>query len=122
MLLKLLALYTAASRSFAFALFKGAARQDADEFKHMVARLVSLLSALMISQLENWDPLTDDAYEILGLASLDVPRNRHVQGQMLRGGAAVTSTFPESVRRHFQGDLDFARTCYGTCDDKHGRF
>lgn len=64
-------LYSAASSLFAFSHFQKARRQEIDEFKHVVARLTSLLSATMFAQLENGDALDDVAYDILGMASLD---------------------------------------------------
>jgi len=42
-----------------------------EAFKNTVARLVSMLSAVMFSHLENDDPSARQGYEILGLASLN---------------------------------------------------
>ena len=64
-------LFSAASSFFAFAHFRSAAtEEEVKAFKHTIARLVSMLSAMMFTHLEDADPFADEGYEILGMASL----------------------------------------------------
>ena len=65
-------LFSETSSFFAFAHLQSAATEaEVEAFKHIIARLVSMLSAVMFTHLENDDPSARQGYGILGLAPLN---------------------------------------------------
>ena len=70
-------LFRVASNLMAFADFGKATEKEVLVFRHRMARLVSLLSAMMLSQLEGKDSLNaEQGYDLLDVDSLDMTKVR----------------------------------------------
>ena len=83
-------LYMAASNLFAFAQYGSASKKDVQGFQQTVARLMSLLSALMLSQLEGRDSLNvENGYEMMDVASLSMKKVRSLSKEEAKTEVAV---------------------------------
>jgi len=71
-------LVMAASSLAAFAHHGSHRREEVESFKQRMTRLMSLLSAMMLTELEGVDSLTQTNFEILDLRSLSVRQLRHL--------------------------------------------
>jgi len=71
-------LVSVASSLAAFSYHGSHTKEDVEGFKQTVIRLISLLSAMLLTELEGVDSFTQTNFQILDLRSLDMVRVRHL--------------------------------------------
>jgi len=83
-------LYMAASNLVAFVQYGSASKEDIQRFQQTVTRLVSLLSAMMLSQLEGRDSLNmENGYHMMDVASLNMNKVRSLSKEQAKTEVAV---------------------------------
>jgi len=65
-------LFLSVSNLIAFCLYSQASRKEITTFQQTLVRLVSLLSAMMLTELEGYDTLNDAPYEVIELESFEL--------------------------------------------------